>query len=228
MRASVFISVLPMSVVNVIRNLPEDWFELFDTEPITTQIPDIAPKEIPRLVLNNSSGELSFSLSINRINYEWKSKDVSVQPPLPEEFFKDATNRLIEFAKFSELQVNRLAVNYNRFHRHINPGLYMAQHFCLPKWWEEQPMNRPEHFELSSHKRYTLYGDLIVNSWVRNKTGRIFATDEPIIIVEQDINTLGEDIENNVFDNDDIKKFIDRTVPELNNIHELYYPTEDE
>lgn len=223
MRASIFVPRIEANASRIIRGLPEWWFELFDANHQAPFQPQgHLPPEYPIMVITSKSGGFGFSISQNRINFEWNSPNINVDAPDYEQFFDDASKYLLEVTDKFDLQINRLAVNYNRFVRHDNPGLYLAKHFCRDKWWKDQPMNRPGHFELNSHKRYEIYDGLEVNSWVRNKSGQLINPADPIIMVEQDINTLQDDDHN--IENEEVERFFNENVAELDKILKLYYP----
>jgi hypothetical protein len=123
-----------------------------------------------------------------------------------------------------------LALVLNRFQRHDTPGRAIAAHFCRPELLSNEPnrkgpLNRPENFELHAHKSYTLEG-FSVNSWVRCKTGRIERAGEgqPIVLVEQDINTLAERLGEERFTPESIERFHRAAAAELGQILTLYFP----
>jgi len=224
LRASVFISELQSPANLIYRNLPERWIELFDGEPTLIPVPEGAPSNIPIMQLSNKAGELQFRFSRIRVDFELRS--TSTKKPVEDvnSFFETAINHIVEFADIFNLTIKRLAVNCNRYAKQVDPGLYLAQHFCNEKWWLEAPLNRPKQFELSAHKRFELYKGLEVNSWVRNKTGISTTTGESLILVEQDINTLPEEMDTCRFSVEEIERFFKHNIKELDHILELYYP----
>jgi hypothetical protein len=227
LRASIFVPEIQSPANLIYRKLPERWIELFDGEPTLIPVPEGAPSGIPIMQLNNKTGELQFGMSRVRIDFELRSQ--STEKPIESviSFFEQVIDYLNELVNTFKLTVQRLAVNTHRFAIQENPGLYLAQHFCKEKWWVESPMNRPKQFELNAHKRFDLYGDqsLEVNSWVRNKTGISTITNESLIIVEQDINTLPEEIDVRRFSEQEILKFFLQNIKELDHILALYYPS---
>ena len=71
---------------------------------------------------------------------------------------------------------------------------------------------------------FRLTDQLTVNSWVRNKTGKLTGTDRPIVVVEQDLNTLAEEMRD--FADADIQTFFDAASIEFDTILQLYYPAD--
>ena len=88
------------------------------------------------------------------------------------------------------------------------------------------PLNRPENFELHAHKRYALYGEEVVNSWVRNKSAYKASDEKPVILVEQDLNTLGEQVLAREYTDEEMGLFFDAASSELDHILSIYYPEE--
>lgn len=69
-----------------------------------------------------------------------------------------------------------------------------------------------------------------VNLWVRSKTAALSSAQgsRPIVLVEQDLNTLSEDMDTQAFSKEDIEKFFLATVPQFDESLQLYYPWEDQ
>jgi len=229
LRASVFVPEIQSPGNLIYRNLPDHWIELFDGEPTLIPVPKGAPPNIPIMQLSNKTGELRLGVSRVRVDFELRSPNTEKPVEDVSSFFETAINHIIEFADVFKLTIKRLATNANRFVKQEDPGLYLVQHFCREKWWLEAPMNRPKQFELSAHKRFDLYKDksLEVNSWVRNKTGMSTMTGESLIIIEQDINTLPEEMDIRKFSKKEIGRFFKHNIKELDHILGLYYPIKE-
>ncbi len=223
-RISLFISDVNLSGKSVLRRLPENWFALFDADPVLVPLPDGAPPNFPIAELKNSKSTLRFGISRVRLDFEVSALDINKPIPSLIEIPQLALKHIIEFVEIFDLQIIRLAANIIRITKHPDPGLFLAKHFCQDKWWENQPLNRPSAFEVHSHKRYLFNDDIVVNSWVRNKSGFSKKTVEPLIVVEQDINTLLEEISTRRFDTNAINSFYTKCVMDLDEIHALYYP----
>ncbi len=226
LRCSIFIPVTDISSSLAMRKLPDHWFQRFDGDPLIVPIPENIPPEfdILRFNLKDKSDEKRFRLTRQRIDFEIAPQNLSKASINRDEFYRDAIKFLNEFLGIFTIKILRMAVNIHRYRKHDNPGLYLAQHFCRDEWWAKSPMNRPEHFEINSHKRFVLYNELTVNSWVRNKAGRILSNQEPIILIEQDINTLKEDENILNFREKELSDFYTKTPNELDHILSLYFP----
>ncbi|MCH7596072.1 MAG: hypothetical protein IID35_05875 [Planctomycetes bacterium] len=200
--------------------------DVFDGEPtILPPVPEGAPPEIPRIIIASKSHEWRCEFSPARVNVYWLPTQTAEPTITVSEFLTQATEIFLGYVEHLSPRVARLAVMTTRFAVHEDPGLFLARHFCK-KQWDEQPLNRPENFELHAHKRFTLPDGLDVNSWARNKTGRLSrgGEEEPIILFEQDINTLAEGLSEKAFSDAKIRGFFDVIPNQLEQILGLYYP----
>ncbi len=139
-----------------------------------------------------------------------------------EKFYGSITALLQEYQQFVDSPVRRLAALISRYVAADKPGPYLAAHFCRDEWLKA-PFNRTENFELHAHKVFSLADNFRVNSWVRNKTAKLTRQDRPIIVVEQDINTLAEESGND-FRSEQIGQFFSLAPGEFEKILNLYYP----
>ena len=220
-QASLFTPEAEVSSSRLTSRLLPAWSDRFDGDPTVLPLPDGVPKEVPKVILKSKSNEWSTELASGRANFRWRR----VPGTNVEGFsrvFEQLVPLLIEYRDFVDSRIGRLAAVATRFAQHENPGRYLASHFCREDWFRA-PFNRPDGFELHAHKRYTL-ADFEVNSWVRNKTGHLSKGQHsaPIVVVEQDLNTLAE--EQHDFDDDRIRQFYDIVATELDAILQLYYP----
>ena len=145
------------------------------------------------------------------------------------EFFHLADGLLSQYQEAAGTRVARLAAVVSRMCIIEEPGLALSRHFCQEKWWAA-PLNRPENFELHAHKVFQLAGWIQVNSWVRNKTGALTSNAgpaRPIVLVEQDVNTLLEEQKERQFTAAEMTRFFQDVTPELDRILYLYFPDEE-
>ena len=205
------------------RKLLGKWSERFDADP--TAVPNLPglPAEVPRLTLTSSSGDYRCEFAPARLSLVWTSQqafDVEAAP-------LGVVNSLaLEYAEELSPRVARLAVIVTRVVKDENPGRALSSHFCRDKWLDA-PFNRPESFEIHSHKKYrTSFGQL-VNSWVRSRSGAVrekSGLETAVVTVEQDINTPGEDMGTADFSPDQISTFLDSSTTEFDEILSLYFP----
>jgi len=217
-----------VSVARLLGGLLHRWLERFDDEPTMLPSAEALPREVPRIILNSRTSVWRCEIASARINLFWRRAPGATAIGI-EEFFREALPLLTAYRDFLDARVGRIAAVLNRFARHPAPGLFLARHFCRERWLTG-PLNRPESFELHAHKRFELSRQLPVNSWVRAKTGRLGGGDgdaTPIVLVEQDLNTVPEEAPTRAFTIDEIRHFFEATTEEFDTILALYFPMEE-
>ena len=203
----------------------ETWGEKFDATPVSMPLPPDAPHEIPRIILQSSDQRYKIELAPGRANLFWL-RQTETDTINTGDFLDLSTDLLCGYAASVNGKVGRIAAVLNRFFKEQNPGVFLVKHFCKDSW-QVAPFDRPESFEIHARKQYVLAGRFSVNSWVRCKTGFIKMPNvEKIILVEQDINTLGEEMESKEFSIDQIKEFFNVVPSEFDSILSLYFPQE--
>ena len=226
-QATVFTPDEEVSAPKLLKSLLPKWMERFDADPVILPHEEGMPREIPRLILRSRMDAWRCEIASARINLFWQRPKVDVSTPTVGNFYEGAVKLLNEYCGLLECRVGRLAAVLRRIAPNQLPGLFLAKHFCKESWLEK-PFNRPENFELHAHKRFLLAGKYDVNSWVRNKTGTLSSEKEkqPIVLVEQDLNTLPEHAHERSFSETEINDFFSAAVPEFDIILKTYYPEE--
>ena len=225
-QATVFTPDGDLSVNKVMKDLYPSLAVLFDGEPtVLPPIPEGAPPEIPRIILQSCSDEWRCELSPARANVFWRRAKSTTTGLCISDFFQQASDLLVRYSREVNARVGRLAGLVTRFAEHQTPALFLARHFCQERW-DRAPLNRPENFELHAHKRFPLAGEFQVNSWARSKTGMLKAEDvqKPVVLFEQDLNTLADEAPAKDFSEAEVKKFFGAAATELDSILRLYYP----
>ncbi len=226
-QATIFTPDGDLAVSKVMKDLYPSLATRFDGEPtILPPVPEGAPLEIPRIILESTSHEWRCEFSPARVNVYWRRTKSTETCGALGDFFEKAAEILLLFAAQLSPRIARLAALATRFSPHEDPGLFLARHFCKNRW-KEAPLNRPENFELHAHKRFTLAGDFTVNSWARSKSGRLTGDgdEKHVILFEQDLNTLAEEAPAKGFSEAEVKKFFLEAATELDSILGLYYPS---
>jgi hypothetical protein len=224
-QATVFTPSLTFAASKLMTSALEKWGELFDSPPISLPLPSEAPSEIPRVILQSSTMHKKLELAPKRANLFWLRQS-ETDTIILEDYLRFAVDVLHDYVNIVSGKVGRIAAVLNRSLINPNPGLFLAQHFCKEKWLSA-PFNRPESFEIHSHKKYSLADRFNVNSWVRCKTGFLVKPDrKSIILVEQDINTILEEMETREFSDEEIRDFFRLVKVEFDSILSLYFPGE--
>ena len=224
-QASVFTPDGGFSPAKILKQFYPQQSALFDANPTVLPVPEDAPFEIPRVILESASHEWKCQLSPARADVIW-ARTKSTQTKLSiGEFSAKAGDVLVQYTDVLGTRVARVAGLATRFAEHEKPGEFLARHFCKERW-DEKPLNRPENFELHAHKKFLLAGEFQVNSWARSKTGLLAGdtAQKPIVLFEQDINTLAEEARDRSFQNEEIKRFLAAVAEEADVILQLYFP----
>jgi len=226
-QASLFTPDEEFSTAKIMKSLLPRWLERFDADPMMLPYEQGMPQELPRIILKSRTDAWHCDIASVRINLAWRRpKSAAVATPTLESFYNESVTFLSDYVRLLECRVARIAAVIHRYAVHDKPGLLLASHFCKDRWLE-RPFNRPDQFELHAHKRFRLPGQQFeVNSWVRSKTGFLSNGDQrrPIVLVEQDLNTLAEESDKHSYSESDIHDFFATAIPEFDSILKLYYP----
>lgn len=235
-QASIFTPDLNFATTRILTHFLSRWEAFAPGEPKIQLIPEVpgAPAELPRLILQSQDMQFRIQVALARLDLFWvhpmgsQTFDRSEYLGLVENTFRD-------YIQFTSARVGRLAYVLVRAAPAENPGYTLSRHFCDPKWLiDSGPLNRPSGFELHAHKRFPIHGqvgDYQVNSWVRCKTGLVQrgvgnegVVGTQAIIVEQDFNTLAEEMASTSYSMESIADFF-RTVPdEFDLVLRRYFP----
>lgn len=220
LQLSIFTPGLQFSANKVLGNLMSKFADTFDGDTTVLPLPTDAPSEIPRLILLSSDKKTKLEIAVNRANlFRYRKEGDTVMDE--KKFLEICLDVFKEYINCTSAKVGRLAFVIVKFLENSNPGLTLARHFCKDELMVE-PFNRPERFEIHSHKKYE-FSDFKVNSWIRCKSGILRKDNVPVILVEQDTNTLSEEIEQNEFDLDQIRNFTELAVEEQKTILHKYF-----
>ena len=195
--------------------------EVFNGDPVSLPLPPDAPGEIPRITLTSKDAKYKLEIASTRINIYRNLVNSEDQINISD-FFELAYEIVSEYMSCTCPVIGRIALVTSRVTQKDNAAFMIAKQFCKEKYMTE-PFNRPATFELHSHKDYSCEG-FNINSWVRCKSGKIINPENAeIVLVEQDINTLAEEINEKKYDLDQIKKFYNSMVVEQSKILEKYF-----
>lgn len=212
----------------VFRALPEELLAQFDGEPVLAaptqglqlqvNIPGLV---MPTIVLRRRDGNAQLSIGPQRADLVSPTGQLG---GTLEAFLTAASETLLTVRRVLDARVPRLAAVVHRYRAIPTPPLALAEQFCRPQLLQQGPLNRPENFELHAHKVFRTAFGVEVNSWVRNRSALVAATNTPVVSVEQDMNTLDDGTP----DRDDgaISTFFRGITRELDQAMALYYPNE--
>jgi hypothetical protein len=225
-QAAAFYVRLAIGVRSILTQVLGEVGEFLDGDPVSLPVPAEAPPEIPRVMLTSKDRSLRFDISVNRADFRWQRTESVLDL---RRFLETAQRAFQTLNLAAESQPGRLALVAHRFKPQQDPGKALAEHFCRPELLENTPrhkgpLNRPEAFEMHAFKQFRL-NQFTVNSWFRAKTGLV-DTKNPrsVVMIEHDLNTPQEQLEQTRFSLDDIHEFHRLSSTELDTIMTLYFP----
>lgn len=221
--ASIFTRTGDLVPFRTLSKFYQKYAEDLDADPMILPLPPEAPPEIPRMIFSSLAGCWRLEIALNRVNYQWQRQSRDTTPITIADFFRKATTLFAEYRASAEPDIVRIAGVVSRAAPKENAGLYLATHFCQPRWIDA-PLNRPESFELHAHKRFRIGEQFEVNSWARAKTGSLAEERTPVIIFEQDLNTVIEGSDAKTYDQQELEKFYAAASAEYDEILRLYFP----
>jgi len=224
LQASLFAPDSAVTATQFKNKLLPKWNDFFDGTPVILPLPANAPPEIPRVILQSKTKEWKCEICLSRANIHWLKQDTEADSPNMAPILKRSQQLLTEHADTFDLRVARLAAVSVSCAPVETPGKVLSRHFCMQKWLNG-PLNRPQSFELHAHKVFDM-GKFGVNSWARCKCGFIQeqGRKKPIILFEQDINTLAENMDDADYKTNDIQRFYKLAAAELPLILRAYFP----
>jgi len=196
---------------------------IFDGDITAVPVPADAPAEIPRAIITSKNGAWTIQGAPARIDCFWTSINNAEMEDSTLSKALEVVMSIIESSKFS---VGRCAFLLNRILDTSTPAPDLANHFCNQPILQG-PIKQSDNFELHNHKKYWLpltNSRMHINSWVRCKTALSIASQKPAILVEQDLNTLQEEIEKRPLDSGVLKDFFLAADKEMKGILDLYFP----
>jgi hypothetical protein len=218
----------------ILANLLTKYESQFDGEPITFPpfeahkgpVPKgaIELQIEPRVVLQGQEGKLRLMASPSRLDVSRESDTISEEEIVTH--LNWACDLGLSYLGFNDAKAGRVACIIHRLCDSEKPAATLSRHFCKEQWISG-PLSRPSDFELHAHKRFPLPGLFEVNSWMRFKTvvSRDDTGQKPnAILVEQDLNSLSEQIESREMSQTEIRKFFELAPGEMRHVLEMYMP----
>lgn len=230
--ASAFIAGDELKLTNAFIQALQEWSTIYDGDPISLPLSQAAslefPLEIPTAILRSRDQSLGIEMARTKINLYWKQsesgKDASIDIS---DIYSQFADRIATIAEKNKVVIGRLAALRMSMGNEPTPGRILSKNF-LRKEILNGPLNQVEGFELHAHKVFELYQAQNVNSWVRIKTSGSPGLDYEHIYVEQDINTLAEEINIRNFERANIMRFFHEASKQLDTILNEYFPGKSE
>jgi hypothetical protein len=222
-QAVIFTEKANNRVDKILKWLPSPWSKRL---PEPNVLGFDLPLEVPLILWQKDKKPWSASVAQTSFSVTWRNFLSAGDEKIGiDEFLKMTAPFLLSYKKHFKLRVHRIGFVCQRFTRQNNPAKMLAEHFCKSEWIRG-PLNRPEYFEIHAHKRFDLRESEKINSWMRIKVVKLLEetqSNEPVIVAEQDFNTLEDAPERSCKDSD-ISKFFDACPDEIDKVLDLYFP----
>lgn len=212
----------------VLGYLLGEWPDTFPGDPLTLPNVEGMPPQVPRVVWGGEDALIRLQVAPTRVDLFFQHPDPNVPFDLTGPL-QLATKFFHGYVRATGDRAGRLACVLARVAFDEQPAVTLAAHFCKPRWLED-PLNRPSGFEVHAHKIFPM-GAFQVNSWVRCKTGALVGEtphtgNRPIILVEQDFNTVPDEASTRAFSDEEIAGFFSSAPSEFDTVLRRYFPEE--
>jgi hypothetical protein len=226
--ASAFIAGEELKPATAFLQAFQEWATIYNGDPISLPLAPISHPELPTAILQSRDQSLSLEMARTKINLYWKrlesNKDASVDIS---NLYSQFAERIATIVENNKVVIGRLAALRVSVGSEPTPGRELSRQFCNEELLNG-PLKQVEGFELHAHKVFELYQAQNVNSWIRIKTSGSPGPDYEHIFVEQDINTLAEEINIRDFDRANIMRFFHEASKQLESILNEYFPGKTE
>jgi hypothetical protein len=228
-QAAIFVaepSAAAFSTGKAVASILTRFGEQFGGEMRALPLPTgVVPADVPRATLQSPEQGPTWQLNLGPARID------CIRTNSPQAEIADLGAAVLECADVLEhylesnnVRVGRVALIIRRFCRSEHPAQELISRFCSEASRRE-PLNRSTSFELHNHKVYAPVGlTYQVNSWVRCKTATVAADNTPAIAVEQDLNTLHEEMATRRFNPEETRRFFEIIARDAGEILRKYFP----
>jgi hypothetical protein len=197
---------------------------IYDGEVKTFPIPDNAPPEIPRVILQSKDQSQRLDISPARLSfYSVKTEEKAANPPY---IISESTEILEQYLPDIGMRVNRLGLIFARMHQLNSPAKLITERFCKPEL-QNTIFGNTASFDFRNHQIIKIH-DLDVNLVTSIKSGliQINGVQKQGVLIEQDINTTTEEMAQRSFEIEEIRSYFDSAVKEAEANLKIYFPEE--
>lgn len=236
MQAAVFTPGSQLATTRVLVTMLQHYGELFDGDPfvlpttVINGVPIAVPPGMPSIVLRSKDDRYRFQVAADRADIFWLAQD-QFSSVDPDSFVKLAKDVLSSYIASSGVpaRVGRMALVTLRVAPDKNPAQTIAEYFCKPEI-VSGPLDGVTSIELATNRVYPLRNEFVVNSIVKCRPGISAIVDVSIpdpqfqLVVEQDINTIAEVVNDANFTVGDIEQFLTLATQESEATLYRYFP----
>jgi hypothetical protein len=188
-------------------------------------MPGDVPAEVPRVILESPDTAWKIEAGPARTNAFWIGSNANEAADLSSVVVR-CSEVPEAYVREAGVRVGRLGLLVSRACRVDNPAQVLIQRFCNAES-QAEPLNRSASFEIHNHKEYNPQRpglNLPINSWVRCRTAMSPDDGLPIIVVEQDLNTLATQIQDHRFDAEQMRAYFEAAAAESETVFRRYFP----
>ena len=200
-----------------------------DGQIVSLPIPAEAPPQVPRLQMGTRDKSHTLEASPERFTFAWQLVSQGATPS--QRFVEIAVEAFDAYRRALPCRLGRVALHVLRFATSQEPAMALARHFCKPDWLRRDEghkgaLSRCENFELHAHKRFPLKSGMMVNSWMRCKTGQLESGGVASngVVSDQDINTLAEEAQAKNLLNEEAAEILREMLDEAGSVVNSYFP----
>jgi hypothetical protein len=205
-QATIFTPGLTFDQSRILSFVLTELADRLDDAPVSLPKADRLPPAVPRIVVQSKDKRYKLEAGPARFNLYNLKVDQRILDL--DEFVEFATETFRSYVDTINARVGRLAAVLTRAAKVPDPAAEISGRFCRDEYIE-RAFQGSETFEIHNHKKYRLEDRFHVNGWVRWKCG--FEGNpqkrQRLVIVQQDINTLSEDLDSLQFAHDEIAQY---------------------
>jgi hypothetical protein len=213
-------SALLVTVLNGFR-------DRYNGPPQVIPLPPEVPAELPRVVLTSQDQAWTFTAGPKQMASSWKSLNSEIESL--ETIAAKCVEPIGKYINDQSTAVGRIGFVVARYCQAPEPAQQLVSRFCNDElkdpWSKNAPFRNSRDFQIHNLKQYKCSLNLTINSWVRCKAGTQVSGDTPVIVVEQDINTLSEEMDGRALSAQQVQGFLEMACQEMTSILNLYFPS---
>jgi len=184
---------------------------------------ELADDDIPLVLWRSPGNEWQCEVRRRRIDLMWRLGSPDGAAVVPAEFYGESVEAFLTILESTKQRPTALGSILERYSPCAgSAAMTLARHFCnADAVTRPGPIYRSDTFMLSSHKVFAMHG-IRVNSWVHNKSARLSNSNQDIVLVTTDINTIrpgNKEAQQPL----DLKSFFVNSVATSAEVVQLYY-----
>ncbi|WP_353930780.1 hypothetical protein WJM97_21330 [Okeanomitos corallinicola TIOX110] len=218
--------VSTFSTPKALATILGEFSHIYDGDVQTTPSSDQIqiPPDFPKVILQSKDQSLRLEIAPLRITSQWAK--LEQQETELQNIISQSLEVLEHYIHNLEVKVGRLGLVLIRIHQSENPSQLIIERLCKPEL-QNTIFKNTKNLDFRNHQRIIL-DNCDVNSVMTCKTGlmKINDIESQGVIVEQDLNTLAEEMEQRSFKIEDLKKYFQLAAEEAELNLKIHFPEE--